>query len=331
MQLFPKKESEKSHYNLFVFILAFMFLLVLVRTAWISDDAAITLRTVLNFIHGFGPTFNIDERVQAYTHPLWFAILTLGALIFGNVFYATYFISIALSIVAFGLLLRSSYLDYFVLVLMGLAAFLSKAFVDFSTSGLENPLSHILLLLAVLSASLIIKEGVDRLTTFFLICSGLYLNRPDLLVMVFPLAAYLTLPAIRNPKRLVAMLLIGATPVIIWTVFSLFYYGFPFPNTAYAKLGTGIATNERIIQGLKYLVHGVDSDPVTIFVIFTGVTVGFLGSWLSKSLSLGVMLYLFYVLYIGGDFMEGRFLTAPFFMALIIYAKEISTRSLAII
>ena len=32
----------------------------------LSDDAAITLRTVLNFINGYGPTFNIDERV--YIH-----------------------------------------------------------------------------------------------------------------------------------------------------------------------------------------------------------------------------------------------------------------------
>jgi hypothetical protein len=47
-----------------------MFAVILFRTAWISDDAAITLRTVLNVTHGFGLTFNIAERVQTYTHPL---------------------------------------------------------------------------------------------------------------------------------------------------------------------------------------------------------------------------------------------------------------------
>lgn len=330
MKLFEKKESVVSHDRLFVFNFLLLFLLVLLRTAWISDDAAITLRTVLNFINGFGPIFNIDERVQAYTHPLWFFILSLGALISGNVFYTTFFLSITVTIISLLLLINNISRNHYVLVLIGLTVVLSKAFVDFSTSGLENPLSHLLLLLAVTFASSHIKKGNDRLTIFFLICSGLYLNRPDLLVMVFPLAIYLALPAIHHPKQLVAKLSIAAFPVIIWTAFSIFYYGFPFPNTAYAKLGAGIAMDERVVQGIKYFLHSIDKDPVTIFVIVFGVTIGLIGSHLSKSLSIGVMLYLMYILYIGGDFMEGRFLTAPFFMSLIIFAREISKRSFAI-
>jgi arabinofuranosyltransferase len=330
MQLIEKKESASLNNRQFVFAFTLLFLLVLLRTAWISDDAAITLRTVLNFIHGFGPTFNIDERVQAYTHPLWFFILSLGSIISGNVFYTTFVISITVTIISLGLLLNNISRNPFVLVLIGLAVVLSKAFVDFSTSGLENPLSHLLLLLAVLVASSHIETGNDKLSIFFLICSGLYLNRPDLLVVAFPLAVYLALPDIRHPKRLVAKLSIAAVPVIIWTAFSFFYYGFPFPNTAYAKLGSGITTDERVVQGLKYLFHSVDKDPVTIFVIVAGVTIGLCGSRLSKSLSAGVILYLLYVLYIGGDFMEGRYLTVPFFMSLIIFAREIPTKSLAI-
>ena len=31
---------------------------------------------------------------------------------------------------------------------------------------------------------------------------------------------------------------LGFLPFIFWELFSLLYYGFPFPNTAYAKLGT---------------------------------------------------------------------------------------------
>ncbi|MEJ2612229.1 MAG: hypothetical protein P8179_19725, partial [Candidatus Thiodiazotropha sp.] len=181
MQLIEKKESASLNNRQFVFAFTLLFLLVLLRTAWISDDAAITLRTVLNFIHGFGPTFNIDERVQAYTHPLWFFILSLGSLISGNVFYTTFVISITVTIISLGLLLNNISRNPFVLVLIGLAVVLSKAFVDFSTSGLENPLSHLLLLLAVLVASSHIEKGNDKLSIFFLICSGLYLNRPDLL------------------------------------------------------------------------------------------------------------------------------------------------------
>jgi hypothetical protein len=48
---------------------------VLLLTAWVSDDAFITLRTVDNWRHGYGLTWNIRERVQTYTHPLWMFLL----------------------------------------------------------------------------------------------------------------------------------------------------------------------------------------------------------------------------------------------------------------
>ena len=44
-------------------------------TAWLSDDCFFTLRTVANALAGHGLRWNVFERVQAYTHPLW--LLTL--------------------------------------------------------------------------------------------------------------------------------------------------------------------------------------------------------------------------------------------------------------
>ena len=35
-------------------LLCFVFLALLLRTAWLSDDGLITLRTVLNLTHGYG-------------------------------------------------------------------------------------------------------------------------------------------------------------------------------------------------------------------------------------------------------------------------------------
>ena len=55
-------------------LLLLIFLAVLLRTAWISDDGLISLRTVLNVTHGNGLTFNVGERVQTFTHPLWLAV-----------------------------------------------------------------------------------------------------------------------------------------------------------------------------------------------------------------------------------------------------------------
>jgi arabinofuranosyltransferase len=69
----------------------------------ISDDGLISLRTVLNVTHGNGLTFNVGERVQTFTHPLWLALLTAVYLVTGNVYYATFALSIAVSMWGFWL------------------------------------------------------------------------------------------------------------------------------------------------------------------------------------------------------------------------------------
>ena len=59
----------------------------------------------------------------------------------------------------------------------------------------------------------------------------------------------------------------------MWEAFSLFYYGFLFPNTAYAKLGTGIDGWESARQGLFYYLNSICLDPLTLLVIAGGLLV----------------------------------------------------------
>ena len=94
----------KPHNDVLAVILTVWFL-ELIRTAWISDDAAITLRCVLNLLHGYGATFNIDERVQPYTHPLWFLIISALSILTRNVYASTFALSIAVSMVSLWLLM----------------------------------------------------------------------------------------------------------------------------------------------------------------------------------------------------------------------------------
>jgi arabinofuranosyltransferase len=48
---------------------------------WMHDDGFINLRIVRNVLDGFGPVYNLGERVEATTSPLWVALLVaLGAL-----------------------------------------------------------------------------------------------------------------------------------------------------------------------------------------------------------------------------------------------------------
>ena len=48
---------------------------------WLDDDGFINLRIVQNLFNGDGPVFNLDERVEAGTSPLWlYVVALLGAL-----------------------------------------------------------------------------------------------------------------------------------------------------------------------------------------------------------------------------------------------------------
>src|ERR1700733_6149550 len=80
-------------------------LIAIIRTAWVSDDAEITLRCVMNLLNGYGPTFNIDERVQPYTHPLWFLLLSLVSFISRNIFVSAFGLSIIASMIVMWLLI----------------------------------------------------------------------------------------------------------------------------------------------------------------------------------------------------------------------------------
>src|SRR5437762_65255 len=168
-----------------VSLLTLTFLAVLIRTAWISDDALITLRTVLNVTHGFGLRFNIAERVQTFTHPLWMLLLTAGYTIVGNVYVTTFAASILCSLVVFWAAVTRA-ISPMQAVAAGVVLIFSEAFIDFSTSGLENPLMDVLLLAftgVFLSETL---TRTRRLTWLCTLTSLIYLTRPDAVLLVVP-------------------------------------------------------------------------------------------------------------------------------------------------
>ena len=90
-----------------------------------------------------------------------------------------------------------------------------------------------------------------RIFLISLIAALAMLARQDYLLLFLP---YLFYAVISSKDKLRALLetLAGLTPVILWHLFSLFYYGFPFPNTAYAKLNTGLERFELIRIGFVY-------------------------------------------------------------------------------
>lgn len=302
-----------------------VFSYFVVRTAWVGDDAYITFRSIENFIHGYGPVFNIGERVQTFTHPLWFLGQSAANLIAGlwrdnplgngRVYFLNVFGSIALSILAltiFTFKVASSTKN----AILGMAILTSsKAFLDYSTSGLENPLTHLLLILFI-AIYLANQENTQRRIFILALLASLGgLDRLDTLLFYLPVLTILFLQGPNRGKTFLTISL-GFLPLILWELFSLFYYGAPFPNTAYAKINTGIPAPSLIRQGSFYYLNSLRLDPITLLTIFTMVIAALIGkNDKHKTLAAGVFLYLLYTLYIGGDFMSGRYFSAPLLVA----------------
>ncbi|MBU0616947.1 MAG: hypothetical protein KKI02_04460, partial [Planctomycetes bacterium] len=227
-----------------------VFAVVVSRCAWLSDDAFITFRTVENFVEGHGLRWNVAERVQTYTHPLWMLLLSGIYWLTREFYYTTIALSALLSI-ATVLLFAARVAAAAFPALIGVAAFtLSKAFVDYSTSGLENPLTHLLLMLFLL---VYLARPPDRRTLFWLslLAALLMLNRMDAILLVLPVLC-VAFYRCRGWSAL-SLVVLGFVPLLAWELFALFYYGSPLPNTAYAKLAGGIPGTELTGRGLLYL------------------------------------------------------------------------------
>ena len=303
-----------------LYLLAFVITLygfLCLITAWACDDAMITFRVVDHFIHGYGPVWNIAERVQVYTHPLWFLVLSGVCSISREIYYAPIFLSLLLSFVVLYFVTTAIASSRLTALFAVTLLCVSKAYIEYSTSGLENPLSHFLLVLFLV---VYLKESGDvwqQMQMAFLIGLAL-LNRLDLLFFfVFP-AVYL-LHQERSWKTL-TWFAVGMIPLAAWEIFSVIYYGFPFPNTAYAKVfNNSLSDMELAWMGIIYLKNSLWLDPVTLVTITISLAVTFY-HWTPKRgmIALGILGYLLYVIKIGGDFMSGRFLTVPFLAAVVL-------------
>ena len=292
---------------------------VLIRSAWVADDAFITLRTVDNFVRGYGLTWNPSERVQAYTHPLWMFVLSAGYALTREPLYTTAALSFALTILTVLFFVwqlartpRGAILGVVILLV-------SKAFVDYSVSGMENPLSHLLIALF-----LWVYFDRDESPRTMLVLSGIaalaLVNRLDAGVLYLPPLVYRVWRF--GPRKSVAAVAAGLAPLMLWECFSIIYYGFPIPNTAFAKLTTGISTSALIHQGFWYLADSVKNDPLTLPAIATGVAMPFLArDRIAILVSTGVLFHLLYVVWIGGDFMSGRLLSVPLFCSVVLIAR----------
>ena len=292
-----------------------VFVWLVIRDAWLCDDAFITFRVVDNFHNGFGLRWNVIDRVQVFTHPLWcLALLCIGG-VFENLPLAALWFSVILSVTAFVLVVPKPERNELDLVLLALLIPASKAVVQFATSGLEGPLAYLLLTLLILACGGLAPEWTRWDRWVPLLAAAVVLTRHDFVLIIAPLC--IAWVARKNTHRATVPIVEGAAMVAIWEFFSFIYYGGLVPNTALAKLNTGLPFMERVLQGLNYVCDFVLRDPAGAIGLVTCVLLLMVRrkDIQARAISTGILIYLSYIVVIGGDFMSGRFFAVPVFLA----------------
>ncbi len=300
-------------------ILIGFYLLLVVLNAWMSDDIYISFRSIYNFTHGYGLRWNITERVQVFTHPLWVILLVPFYWISHHAFLTVMGISVALSAATAYLLVKHAAtpkLAHAALLLL----ISSKAFIDYSTSGLENPLAHFLMIFLFIQMDRWRRQ--EEVSTWLLGLLGglLVMVRLDFAVLLLPIFVWVI--AQRSHWANFKGLLLGSIPFVLWEFFSLVYYGSFVPNTFYAKAQTGLPATSMLMQGAYYFLDSLQNDWPTLLCISGAILLCFRKSnWLYKCWAIGLLFYLFYIASVGGDFMSGRFFSVPFIVAVMLVSQ----------
>ena len=217
-----------------------VFLGAIIRLGWLSDDAFVSFRAIDNLVSGRGLVSNVGERVQGFTNPLWTLLVALAYWPSGDIYGSAMVLSLlcCLGTVYFVWRLHGGgWRTAWTLLLLAM----SVRFAGFSTGGLENCLAH--LLLAAFSTC---RTRQPATSPWFWLLGGLVvLNRLDHALLVLPA---LGLFAARDWRQSWRRCLLGLGPLAAWFLFAIVYYGFPYPNTAYAKLNTAIPLGAHIAR-----------------------------------------------------------------------------------
>lgn len=330
----PSQGARAPERLLLIAVVIVVFLIAL-SVSYLDEDAFISFRVVDNFVHGYGLRWNVDERVQVFTNPLWvLALIPLHAIL-PDISWASYLLCAVASTAAVAVVARRLTAHPMLLVLgLLLPLALSQAFTDYTNSGLENPFVYLfggLFVERLLRQRLLHQKQGDAdevpwfaLSLYAALCAC---TRLDTCLLLAPALAWLVVSRIRTVAW--AKVALGASPLLAWLAFALFYYGTIFPNPKYAKLNGGVPIQNYWKFGGTYLLDIARNDVITFAGLLATVLVALIGlaaivtrrkglglGTAPTMLACGVGLYVVYVVYVGGDFMAGRYWAAPFFLGL---------------
>ena len=302
---------------------------------WVQEDAFINFRIIANLLAGHGPVFNIGERVEAYSDPLWVFVLAAIHEVLPVVSLEWLSLILGLALTGAGVVFGSRAVQRLAgaggepLVLpLGLTVFASVAGVwEFSTSGLEMGMAFCWIGLSFWLLVRTERISGQPLRSAFVIGLG-PLIRPELTLMSVVLLVSLEAVVLSvgwragwsGFRRIVTPPVIALALPVAYELWRMSYFALVVPNTALAKSATG--TDWR--QGLTYLWNFM--APYTLWLplaLSVPLFVPRVRHWWTSGDRIGVILLLtpavagladaLYVVRLGGDYMHARLLLPAFY------------------
>lgn len=288
----------------------------------VPDDAVTSMQYAKNLALGNGLVFNVGERVDGYTNFLWVIVMTplyaccrlLGIPFVPAIVHVG--ILLAAGCVALTYLIaRSLWGRHLAVAIAVLACVVDRAFTTWAVLGLEVHLVSAFMLLALVIAR---SERPRRGIYLGLALLGAHLTRPDAALFGVCLVGSEFVAALLDWRRgdtvacrsglrsLAIAVGVWLVPYAAYFAWHYAYYGAPFPNTYYVKLGGSVDGWARGAIYLREFFELRGWVPALGLVALLGV-----GDRTLRTLFAYVSLHLVYVAYVGGDFMGGHRFLAP--------------------
>ena len=234
------------------------------------DDAMISMRYAWHLANGYGLVWNIGERVEGITNPLWTIWMSFGALLFEKkcavLFIQISGIFIMLGIGALTYIIaaqinneKNTSNNSWILFLTLFSVFLYYPLSFWTLLGMEVGILSFLLLSSIY---IVLRDGhKQKILPLMLTLFGLAVfTRPDALIPVLLIIVYriyALLNSNKNSTKYIYYIVIVEVSVLFMIVIfpiilRYFYYGELLPNTYTLKM-TGLSLSNRLSNGFGFI------------------------------------------------------------------------------
>lgn len=311
---------NQNRKHVFFFFLIAALLLMAWSNRFIQDTAFISFQYARNLAEGRGLVWNQSERVEGYTNSLWTVLMAVPI----KLGWSPIEFSMRVGMLCLlGVLLIAWRLSGRCLLTRGQSMLMllvlgtNYSFSAWATGGLETMLQTLIATGLIFAAARIIEgpwppRDAELILVSLLAALGL-LVRLDTAVFVAVAGAALLITIgrrsagpVERARRIFWLIGPAALIVIAWLAWKLWFYGTILPNTFYAKVGM----KASLKYGLFYVYLFLFSYWLIWlpFVMLPALPRVITGRPALRLVAISAAAWLSYVILVGGDFMEFRFI-----------------------